>query len=96
MKHIGIILLSLLLAARVGEAAAQTQADSTHVSTDSITWNKELEGVVIKAQRQLIKQEIDRIGYDVQADARSIRTDILIPVCRRMPKRYSSRCLPRW
>ena len=86
MKHNGIMLLSLLLAAGVGEAAAQTQADSTHVSTDSITWNKELEGVEIKAQRQLIKQEIDRIG----------RTDILIPVCRRMPKRYSSRCLPRW
>ena len=62
MKHIGIMLLSLLLAAGVGETAAQTQADSTHVSTDSITWNKELEGVEIKAQRQLIKQEIDRIG----------------------------------
>ena len=72
MKHIGIMLLSLLLAAGVGEAAAQTQADSTHVSTDSITWNKELEGVEIKAQRQLIKQEIDRIGYDVQADEENI------------------------
>ena len=71
MKHIGIMLLSLLLAVGVGEAAAQTQADSTNVSrsaqgdvcqskNDSITWNKELEGVEIKAQRQLIKQEIDR------------------------------------
>ena len=84
MKHIGIILLSLLLAARVGEAAAQTQADSTHVSTDSITWNKELEGVVIKAQRQLIKQEIDRIGYDVQADEES-KTQTVMDMLRKVP-----------
>ena len=56
MKHIGIMALLLLLAAGVGEATAQTQADSTNVSrsaqrdacqskNDSITWNKELEGV---------------------------------------------------
>ena len=62
MKHIGIMALLLLLAAGVGEATAQTQSDSTSVKNDSITWNQELEGVEIKAQRQLIKQEIDRIG----------------------------------
>ena len=84
MKHNGIMLLSLLLAARVGEAAAQTQADSTHVSTDSITWNKELEGVEIKAQRQLIKQEIDRIGYDVQADEES-KTQTVMDMLRKVP-----------
>ena len=84
MKHIGIILLSLLLAARVGEAAAQTQADSMRVKNDSITWNKELEGVVIKAQRQLIKQEIDRIGYDVQADEES-KTQTVMDMLRKVP-----------
>ena len=95
MKHIGIMLLSLLLAARVGEAAAQTQADSTNVSrsaqgdacqskNDSITWNKELEGVEIKAQRQLIKQEIDRIGYDVQADEES-KTQTVMDMLRKVP-----------
>ena len=84
MKHIGIMLLSLLLAAGVGEAAAQTQADSTNVSTDSITWNKELEGVEIKAQRQLIKQEIDRIGYDVQADEES-KTQTVMDMLRKVP-----------
>ena len=68
MKYLNTFLLSLLLAAGVGEATAQTQSDSTSVKNDSITWNQELEGVEIKAQRQLIKQEIDRIGYDVQAD----------------------------
>lgn len=84
MKHIGIILLSLLLAAGAGEAAAQTQADSMRVKNDSITWNKELEGVVIKAQRQLIKQEIDRIGYDVQADEES-KTQTVMDMLRKVP-----------
>ena len=84
MKHIGIMLLSLLLAAGVGEIAAQTQADSTSVKNDSITWNKELEGVEIKAQRQLIKQEIDRIGYDVQADEES-KTQTVMDMLRKVP-----------
>ena len=84
MKHIGIMLLSLLLAAGAGEAAAQTQADSTRVKNDSITWNKELEGVDIKAQRQLIKQEIDRIGYDVQADEES-KTQTVMDMLRKVP-----------
>ena len=84
MKHIGIMLLSLLLAAGAGEAAAQTQADSTRVKNDSITWNKELEGVEIKAQRQLIKQEIDRIGYDVQADEES-KTQTVMDMLRKVP-----------
>ena len=95
MKHIGIMLLSLLLAVGVREAAAQTQADSTNVSrsaqgdacqskNDSITWNRELEGVEIKAQRQLIKQEIDRIGYDVQADEES-KTQTVMDMLRKVP-----------
>ena len=84
MKHIGIMLLSLLLAVGVGEAVAQTQADSTSVKNDSITWNKELEGVEIKAQRQFIKQEIDRIGYDVQADEES-KTQTVMDMLRKVP-----------
>ena len=65
MKHIGMIVLSILLVARVGIATAQTKADSTSVKNDSVTWNQELEGIVVKAQKQLVKQEIDRIAYDV-------------------------------
>ena len=95
MKHIVIISLSLLLAARVGIATAQTKKDSTSVSrsaqgdaclskNDSITWNKELEGVEIKAQKQLIKQEIDRIGYDVQADEES-KTHTVLDMLRKVP-----------
>ena len=85
MKYQKIVLLSLLLAARVGIATAQTQKDSTSVSNDSITWNKELEGVVIKAQKQLIKQEIDRIAYDVQSDEES-KTQTVIDMLRKVPR----------
>ena len=84
MKLIKILFLSLLLAARAGEATAQTQSDSTSVKQDSITWNKELEGVVVKAQKQLIKQEIDRIGYDVQADGES-KTQTVLDMLRKVP-----------
>ena len=84
MKYIEIICLSLLLAGRAGEATAQTKADSTSVKNDSITWNKELEGIEVKAQRQLIKQEIDRIGYDVQADEES-KTQTVMDMLRKVP-----------
>ena len=84
MKHTIIICLSLFLAARAGIATAQTPTDSASVSNDSITWNKELEGVVIKAQKQLIKQEIDRIGYDVQADEES-KTLTVLDLLRKVP-----------
>lgn len=69
MKHIEMIVLSLLLVTRGGIAMAQT--DSTNVKNDSITWNQELEGIVVKAQKQLVKQEIDRIAYNVQGDEES-------------------------
>ena len=84
MKHIKIACLSLLLIAKAGIATAQTKADSASVSSDSITWSKELEGIVVKAQKQLIKQEIDRIGYDVQADEES-KTQTVMDMLRKVP-----------
>ena len=84
MTYLKLVLLSLLLVARAGITTAQTQSDSTSVNNDSITWNKELEGVVIKAQKQLIKQEIDRIGYDVQADEES-KTLTVMDMLRKVP-----------
>ena len=95
MKHIKIACLSLLLIAKAGIATAQTKADipeqssptrslSASVSSDSITWSKELEGIVVKAQKQLIKQEIDRIGYDVQADEEA-KTQTVMDMLRKVP-----------
>ena len=72
MKHLKVFLLLLFV---VLSASAQT--DSTQVKNDSITWNQELEGVTVKAQRQLIKQDIDRVSYDVQADEESKTLTVL-------------------
>ena len=84
MKYYRILFLSLLAAAKGGGLMAQTETDSTTVQNDSITWNQELENVEIKAQRQLIRQEIDRIGYDVQADEDS-KTQTVLDMLRKVP-----------
>ena len=62
----------------------QAQTDSTTVKNDSVTWSQELDGVTVKAQRKLIKQEIDRVGYDVQADE-DARTENVLDMLRKMP-----------
>jgi len=72
------------MAVKAGGLLAQNQSDTTSVKRDSITWSKELEGVEIKAQRQLIKQEVDRIGYDVQADDES-KTQTVLDMLRKVP-----------
>ena len=81
MKSVNVIFTFLLL---MCPNIMTAQQDSTTVNNDSITWNKELEGVVIKAQKQLIKQEIDRIGYDVQADGES-KTQTVLDMLRKVP-----------
>ena len=81
MKSVSVIFTFLL---SVYPNVIMAQQDSTAVNNDSITWNKELEGVVIKAQKQLIKQDIDRIGYDVQADEES-KTQTVMDMLRKVP-----------
>lgn len=76
--------LQLLLVMFSTATFGMAQTDSTQVKNDSITWNKELEGVTVKAQRQLIKQDIDRIGYDVQADEES-KTQTVLDMLRKVP-----------
>ena len=76
--------LQLLLVMFSTATFGMAQTDSTKVQNDSITWNKELEGVTVKAQRQLIKQDIDRIGYDVQADEES-KTQTVLDMLRKVP-----------
>ena len=82
MKYWETVCLSLLMAAKAGVAMAQT--DSLKVENDSITWDQQLEGIEVKAQRQLIKQEIDRIGYDVQGDEES-KTQTVMDMLRKVP-----------
>ena len=75
-------MMTIILAIAAMNGMAQT--DSTTVNNDSITWSQELEGVTVKAQRQLIKQEIDRIAYDVQADEES-KTQTVMDMLRKVP-----------
>ena len=86
------------MAAKGGAITAQAPADSTSVPRDStsvprdsasvprdsVAWSKELDGIVVKAQRQLIKQEIDRVGYDVQGDDDS-KTQTVMDMLRKVP-----------
>ena len=92
MKSVNAIFTLLLVLCPL---AADAQQDSTTVArsaqgdackseNDSIIWNKELEGVVVKAQRQLIKQDIDRIAYDVQHDEES-KTQTVMDMLRKVP-----------
>ena len=78
-----------LTAAFMGCAAtvtAQVQSDATVVvSKDSLAEDRHsLDGVTVTAQRQLIKQEVDRIGYDVQADEGS-KTQNVMDMLRKVP-----------
>ena len=81
MKSVNAIFTFLLF---VCPCASWAQQDSTSVAADSVTWNKELDGVVVKAQRQLVKQDIDRIAYDVQADEES-KTQTVMDMLRKVP-----------
>ena len=81
MKSVNTIFTFLLF---VCPCTSWAQQDSTSIATDSITWNKELDGVIVKAQRQLVKQEIDRIAYDVQHDEES-KTQTVMDMLRKVP-----------
>ncbi len=64
---------------------AQEPVDTTTIElTDTTAWNLLLDGVTVKAQHQLVKQEIDRTTYDVQADDDS-KTQTVIDMLRKVP-----------
>ena len=50
----------------------------------SVFDNIQLEGIEVTAQRQLIKQEVDRIGYNVAEDADS-KTNNVLTMLRKVP-----------
>ena len=81
MKQLRFVLVILATIVSMG---ANAQTDSVTVKNDSVTWSQELDGVTVKAQRQLIKQEIDRVGYDVQADE-DARTENVLDMLRKVP-----------
>ena len=69
------------------EAAPATAGDDDDWVNDSLLSvfdNIQLEGIEVTAQRQLIKQEVDRIGYNIEADADS-KTNNVLTMLRKVP-----------
>jgi len=84
MKRITMLLLAVCYLNMMAQERVTTQSDSLTVPRDSVAWNKELGDVTVVAQRQLIKQKIDRIGYEVQADQES-KTKTVLDMLRKVP-----------
>ena len=63
---------------------ASDDDDWVNDSLLSVFDNIELKGIEVTAQRQLIKQEVDRIGYNVEADADS-KTNNVLTMLRKVP-----------
>jgi hypothetical protein len=66
------------------EGASAGDDDWVNDSLLSVFDNIELKGIEVTAQRQLIKQEVDRIGYNVEADADS-KTNNVLTMLRKVP-----------
>lgn len=68
------------------EVTSATSDDDDWVNDSllSVFDNIELKGIEVTAQRQLIKQEVDRIGYNVEADADS-KTNNVLTMLRKVP-----------
>ena len=67
--------------------AVQPPSDDDDWVNDSLLSvfdNIKLDGIEVTAQRQLIKQEVDRIGYNVEADADS-KTNNVLTMLRKVP-----------
>ncbi len=80
MKMIVPLLLSTFLPVAAGNVV--TADNSTEIKFDCDTTL--LNEIVVKAQRQLITRQIDRIGYDVQADP-EMQTSTLTDILRKVP-----------
>ena len=65
-------------------AAAADDDDWVNDSLLSVFDNIQLKDVTVTAQRQLIKQEVDRIGYNVAEDADS-KTNNVLTMLRKVP-----------
>ena len=81
MRQLFILLFVIVFS--IGHA--QTPSDTTSTApTDTTAWDNLLDGVTVTAQRQLIKQEVDRTTYDVQSDNDS-KTQTAMDMLRKVP-----------
>lgn len=85
MKRTIMTWMLCLVATGAGAQVQEEKTDSAlEARLDSIEMEAEMKGVNVKAQRQLVKQEIDRIAYDVQADEES-KTVTVMDMLRKVP-----------
>lgn len=84
LKMVSKIIITLFIHFLSTDVYSQEKNDSISLNYDSLKWETLLQSVTIKGQRQLIKTDIDRIGYDVQADETS-KTDNLLEMLRKVP-----------
>ena len=77
--------ISFVLLALQFAVSAQTANDSINTAQqDSIPLSISLDSVEVTAQRQLIRQSIDRVSYDVQAD-NDAKTQTVMDMLRKVP-----------
>lgn len=68
----------------VAQETEERKDSALEARLDSIEMAAELKGVAVTAQRTLVKQEIDRVGYDVEHDEES-RTMTVLDMLRKVP-----------
>ena len=71
MKKTVITLMMSLVATLV-----MAQENNTHVN-DSVTWSKDLDGVIVTRMRRNVKADVDKISYDVKNDADAKASTVL-------------------
>ncbi len=76
--------IPLKLSREVPVTADNDDEDWVNDSLLNVFDNIQLEGIEVTAQRQLIKQEVDRIGYNVAEDADS-KTNNVLTMLRKVP-----------
>ena len=78
MKLKGLIIAAFLCCAVFVNAHEMVEP------TDSVTWNKELEGVVIVSHRPAVKFKTDKVEYRVDNDNES-KTKTVLELLRKVP-----------
>ena len=82
-----LLTIGLMSLASLG-AWAQTQGEKNDTTqaeaSDSVALEARMQDIAITAQRQLVRQDVDRIGYDVAADEDS-RTLSVLDMLRKVP-----------
>ena len=62
----------------------QLQAQNDSIANDSVTWEKQLDGVTVVHQKKLVKMETDKMTYKVSQDE-DAKTATVLDMLRKVP-----------